>query len=300
MIIDTQVLYLPAAKKFAIGLATALNVSAKPLLVQRFENGQRQIEMPERCVGQDVNIVQIFDEDVHGRLFEVFLALDALSALLPLRISLVLPYLPYSRSERPGFLGGTAGLSLLAEFLEAAGAQRIVTLSLHAPASVGAFRVPILDIDPFGALFSARGPSDGEVVLVAPDVGGAKRAAALAEMHGLRCAFMQKMRVAGRRWATELSGSVEKCCAVLVEDEVVSGQTICSAAAFLRSRGAKRVDALVAHAFFSEEVASRILGGNGLNRIFVTDSVGRLDFGSHEVKVVPMAGVLASAMAPVI
>lgn len=292
-----EVVYLPAAAAFAQRLAAALDVDATPLSVQRYENDQRQVDLPERAAGRDVLLVQLFDADVHGRLFEVLLALDVLSTRLPLRVTLVLPYLPYSRSERPAFPGAPAGLSLLATLLERGGARRILTISIHAAASVAAFRVPVLDVDPFGTLFAARRSSDGEVVIVAPDLGGAKRAASLAATHGLRCAFLQKARTAAQRWATELSGSVEGCDAVIVEDEVVSGQTIRSAAAFLRSRGAKRVEALVAHAFFSDAVALDLVGDNGLDRIIVTDSLGRLCFGSDQVEVIPTASVLADVLA---
>lgn len=290
-------LFLPGAAKIAAELSRALGTSATPLAVTRFPNDQRQVELPEsRRIGDDLLVVQTFGEDVHGRLFELCLALDALAARRPRRLTAVLPYLPYSRSDRPAARGAPVGLGRVADMLERAGANRVATVSLHSTAAASAFRVPLIDVDPFEALFAGRRADRAPTVIVAPDLGGAKRAASLAALLGVPIAVMQKARIEGRKCVYDILGAVDGRRAVLVDDEINTGETLLSAASLLRERGALSVDVLAAHALFGSAGAERLVAEGSVEQIVVSDSTGLNLLECASLRVVPTAGLIAQAL----
>lgn len=297
-----HVAYLPSAARIAIDLADVLRAPCQSLSVQRFANDQRAIpHIGALGLGLDLAVVQSFETDVHGRLFELLFALDRLRALMPRRLTAVLPYLPYSRSDAPAASGAPIALGLVADMIMRAGADRVVTVALHAPASASAFRVPLIDVDPFAALFAACGavtPGDEPIVFVAPDFGAAKRAAKIAAEHHRPFAVLQKTRMEGAKRVHQLFGQVSEWHAVLVEDEVNSGETLREAAALLRREGAVRVDALVAHALLGPANAATLLSVSALDRLFVTDSLrndSRSD-GATPIVTVSVAAAIAEAL----
>ncbi|MBW4421894.1 MAG: ribose-phosphate diphosphokinase [Myxacorys californica WJT36-NPBG1] len=286
------------ATETAMPLANAVvrelrGAAATKLQTQTFSNGQIEV----RFTGShtDVVLFQVFADCVHDRLFELLLALDLLRAAGAQRLTAVLPHLPYSRSDRPAATGAPVPARLLASLMEHAGLSRLVTVEMHAPQISGFFRCPVTNIDFVPAL--ARHLSDvppENLVVVSPDLGGAKRAERLAI--ALRCpvAVLRKHRENDIRKGVEVLGEVAGRAALLIDDEVNTGQTLLSAADLLKSRGATSVCLAVAHALFTPDAVARLCTSS-VERVIVSDSTGSRIFPKN-VEIVSIAGDIAACL----
>lgn len=291
-----DVFALPNALAAARRLAAELGTEARAVGVSRFANDQRQVSLPSPpASGAEVVLVQTFPDDLHGRLMELLLALDALAKRWPKRLTAVLPYLPYARSDRPVAPGAPVALRLLADLLESAGSDRIVTVALHSPQTVAAFRCPVLDLDPMPLLADACALDRAEAVVVAPDFGSAKRAESVAYRLGLPLAVMRKRRAEGRKEILDVLGDVAGRRAIFVDDEINTGETLAKAVRAARDAGATGAQALIVHGAFTAEALS-LLTDRALDRIVVTDSVERPLPPCERLETVSLAPVLAEAL----
>jgi ribose-phosphate pyrophosphokinase len=223
------------------------------------------------------------------------------------RLSAVFPYLAYARKDRRTKRWDPLTLRYLAQLVEAVGIETVVALEVHdLPAFENAFRLPTVPLDMHRLFVDRLAPDLGaaDIVVVAPDPGGLKRAQLFQEMleqrlgRPLRRAVADKRRSGGVVTGEQIFGEVAGCQPVIVDDLVSSGGTLARAAAALVEAGAAPPVVAVAHGVFSADAATR-LGGAPIARLLVTDSIApaRLDAGTLPVlEVVSCAGLVAEAI----
>jgi ribose-phosphate pyrophosphokinase len=221
---------------------------------------------------EDVAYVQTSAFPVSEHLVETLFSLDAIRAARPRRLSAVLPYLPYARSDRAETPEGPIQARLVAQLLETAGAERVVGFDLHSPQLAGFYRVPVLELSARRALTDAiRAWGLGNLAIASPDLGGAKRAAAVAAALGAPLLLFRKTR-RGAQVESECLGDVAGRDLVIFDDEIATGSTVLNAAMLARERGARSVAAAATHAVFAGDVLERLARG-GVERVLVSDTI---------------------------
>jgi ribose-phosphate pyrophosphokinase len=275
-------------------VAGALGAACQRVQTQRFENENlacRAVGIDAE--GRDVAFFQAFPSPVSDHVLELLFGLRALAALAPRRLTAVLPYLAYSRSDRAEAPGEPIPARLLAEFVECAGAARVVSFDLHSPQLAGFFRGPVVELSARRVLARAlRAWGLADPVVVSPDLGGAKRAARLAADLGCPLALVGKERTREGVAVRSLTGDVRGRSAVLCDDEIATGGTLIAAAELLLARGARSVHAVATHGVLAGDALDR-LERSPLQRILVTDSVP-LRRASPKLEVVSVAAELAA------
>jgi ribose-phosphate pyrophosphokinase len=285
------------AAPLARAVSALLGTGLLELRTRGFSNGQIEVDLPQAALDGDAALFQLFPDRVHDRITELLFALDTLRARGARRVTAVLPYLPYSRSDAPASPGGPVPARLFAALLECAGLDRLITAELHAPQLRGLFRAPVTEIDTsrlIAARLRATRP-DGWVV-VSPDLGGGKRAERLAAALAAPVAVMRKRRHGEVKESFELLGDVAGRHAVLLDDEINSGETLLSAAPILRRRGAASVTAAATHALFAPGAEERLRAG-GLDLLLVTDGTGCATSPGPPIERLSLAPELAAALA---
>lgn len=280
----------------AIAVAQHLgSTKVHAIQTEMFSNGQIGTRLPVALTEADVVLFQAFADDVHRRLFELLLAIDLARAGGARRVTVVMPHLPYSRSDRPAVTGEPVAARMLAAIIEHIGISRLITVELHTPQISGFFRCPVTNIDFMQVLACyLDGDHATDWIVVSPDLGGAKRAERLAAAMKCPMALVLKHREHGVRRGVEVLGNVTGKAVLLVDDEINSGQTLISAAELLRSRGAKRISLAVAHALFTSDAADR-LPTAGFDRVIVSDSSGS-GILPNNVEIVSIASEIAASL----
>jgi ribose-phosphate pyrophosphokinase len=261
----------------AVALARAvsqrLGVELSAVRVERFANENLRCDVSHVALrGADVAYVQTASAPVSDHLLEALFTLDAIRLAAPARVTAVLPYFPYARSDKQEVPAGPVQARLVAELLEHAGAQRIVAFDLHSSALAGFFRVPVLELSALPTLVAAvRAWQLPDLAVASPDLGGAKRAERAAAALGAPLVLFRKRRQ-GREVSSELLGEVGGRSLVIFDDEIASGATMIAAARLALERGARRVCAAATHAVFAGD-ALRELAKAGLERVLVSDTL---------------------------
>jgi ribose-phosphate pyrophosphokinase len=284
----------PSAVALARAVSQRLGVELSLVRTERFANENLRCDVsPVALRGADVAYVQSASSPVSDHLLEALFTLDAIRVTAPARVTAVLPYLPYARSDKQETPEGPVQARLVAELLERSGAQRIVAFDLHSSALAGFFRIPVLELTALPALIAAvRAWQLPDLAVASPDLGGAKRAEKAATALGAPLVLFRKRRQ-GREVSCELLGEVRGRSLVIVDDEIASGGTMIAAARLALERGARCVRAVATHAVFAGD-ALRELEKAGFERVLVTDT-----FESHPtpcLEVVSVAAQLADAL----
>jgi ribose-phosphate pyrophosphokinase len=281
---------MPLAQKVAGMLSTQCHV----LRTERFANEN----LACRALGldaeaRDVALFQAFPSATSDRVLELLFGLQSLAATAPWRLTAVLPYVPYSRSDRPEARGEPVPARLLADLVECAGAQRLVAFDLHSPQLAGFFRAPVVELSALPVLSrTVRAWELVNPVVVSPDLGGAKRAARLAAALGCPLALVAKERTRERVVIRTLAGEVRDRSAILVDDEIATGGTLLAAAELVLARGARIACAVATHGLFAGDALEQ-LERSPLERILVADTVP-LRSSSPRLEVVSIAAELAA------
>jgi len=262
-----------SALPFAEALGRALGIAAERVRVERLANQNLLCEVAAPGLeGAEVVYVQTSAPPVSEHLVETLLSLDAIRVTRPERVTAVLPYLPYARSDAPERPGGPVPARLLADLLERAGAERVLAFDLHSPQLAGFFHVPVVELSARAALVDAmRAWGLADLVVASPDFGGAKRAGRVAAALGVPLVLFRKER-RGREVRCELFGDVAGRSVVLFDDEIATGSTMIAAAQLARRSGARAVFAAATHAVFVEDALAR-LASAGVERVLVSDTV---------------------------
>lgn len=262
----------PLARAIADHLDTPLSEAE----FKRFKDNEIFVRIAENVRGQDVFIIQSTSFPANDNLMELLIGIDALVRASAKRITAVIPYYGYGRQDRK--VGGRTPISakLVANLIEKAGADRVLTLELHAGQIQGFFDIPtdnmfatpVLEAD-----VRAQYGDPAELMIVSPDVGGVIRARALANRLGSDLAIVDKRREkAGVSEVMNIIGDVAGRNCLLVDDIVDGGGTLCNAAAALLEAGAKSVSAYTTHGVLSNGAAKRV-EASGLRELVVTDTI---------------------------
>jgi ribose-phosphate pyrophosphokinase len=265
--------------------------------LETFTNGEVYCRYPESIRGADVFIVQTGSPAVNDHLVELLVMADAAKLASAHRITAVLPLYPYARQDKKSAPREPISAKLIAELLQVAGVDRVLTMDLHAGQIQGFFSIPVdhmTALTLFAAHFRAQGLEGAGVVCVSPDLGRVKLARRLSRMLDGELAVANKTRprheVAS---VTQVIGDVRDKVALIGDDMIVTGGTILAATEALRAAGAREVRAFATHPLFTDG-ALEALSASELTEIAVTDTVA-LDSPERFAKltVLTVSGLLA-------
>ncbi len=288
---------LPLAR--AIG--SYLELPLTDVAVRRFADDEIFVEIHENVRGEDMFVIQSTSHPANDNLMELLICIDALRRASAKRITAVLPYFGYARQDRKPGPRTPISAKLVANMITAAGADRVLTVDLHAGQIQGFFDIPTDNL--YGApvmsadILSRYG---GEpLMVVSPDVGGVARARALAKrLDDAPLAIVDKRREkAGVSEVMNIIGNVEGKFCVLHDDMVDSGGTLCNAAAALKEHGATEVVAYCTHGVLSGEAAARVTN-SVLKELVITDSIQATDAvtDAPNIRHLPIAPLLGEAI----
>ncbi|MBT3372330.1 MAG: ribose-phosphate pyrophosphokinase [Rhodospirillaceae bacterium] len=268
--------------------------------VRRFSDMEVFVEIHENVRGEDVFIIQSTSSPANDNLMELLVCIDALRRASARRITAVLPYFGYARQDRKSGSRTPISAKLVANLIATAGANRVLTMDLHAGQIQGFFDIPTDNLFA-GPVFTreiAAQSGDEKLVMVSPDVGGVVRTRALAKRLNADLAIVDKRREkAGMSEVMNIIGDVDGRSCVLVDDIVDSAGTLCNAAEALMNVGAKKVSAYVTHGVLSGGAVARVTS-SALEHLSVTDSIAATDAMHHarNIRSVPIAPLLGEAI----
>ncbi len=287
----------PLAKAIADYLELPLTEAS----VRRFADEEIFVEINENVRGQDVFVVQSTSYPANDNLMELLICIDALRRASAKRITAVLPYFGYARQDRKPGPRTPISAKLVANLITVAGANRVLTLDLHAGQIQGFFDIPtdnLFAAPVIAADIKARF-SNRNLMVVSPDVGGVVRARGLAKrLDNAPLAIVDKRRErAGESEVMNIIGDVEGRTCILVDDIVDSAGTLCNAAAALKQQGAEEVFAYCTHGVLSGGAAARVAASE-LKELVVTDSIygGEPDADDSAIRRLTIAPLLAEAV----
>jgi ribose-phosphate pyrophosphokinase len=284
----------------AQNVAQHLGIRLASVRTVRFSNENLKVKIEDNVRDADVFLIQTSCPPVSEGLVELLILIDALRGASARRITVVLPYYPYVRSDKKDEPRISITARLVADLLETAGADRVLLLDLHAPQVQGFFRIPadhLTALPILASAFEARG-NLSDWVVVAPDVGAAKIAQRWSRRLKTELAVIEKRRTGDdeRARAVRLVGDVKGAHALIVDDEVATAGTLVEATDFLLNEGARAVSAAITHPVLSGPGAENIRKSR-LTDLVVTDSIPvpatKL---SERVQIRPIAGLLAEAI----
>ena len=265
---------LPLAKAIGDYLELPLTQAS----VRRFADEEVFVEIHENVRGEDVFVVQSTSFPTNDNLMELLICIDALKRASAKRITAVIPYFGYARQDRKPGPRTPISAKLVANLITTAGADRVLTMDLHAGQIQGFFDIPTDNLwaAPVMAADIQAHHSAKKLMVVSPDVGGVVRARSLAKrLDNAPLAIVDKRRErAGESEVMNIIGDVEGHCCVLVDDIVDSAGTLCNAAAALKEQGATEVIAYCSHGVLSGAAEARV-GASVLTELVVTDSIFR-------------------------
>ncbi len=273
-------------------------------LVGAWKNGETRVKLDENVRGSDVFVIQSICNPVDHHLMELLLIIDALRRASAARITAVIPYYAYAKQEKKTSGREPISAKLVANLIVTAGAHRVLTLDLHAPAIEGFFDIPVdhLRATPLLARHVKRQLMMGDevvgrMVAVSPDAGGVARTEDFRERVGAALAIISKHHPAPDATETlEMVGDVEGQVAIIVDDMISTGGTLVEAANLLRERGAAEIHAAATHAIFAAE-ALDLIAASPLGRVLVTDTLPVPgDSPPAKVEVITVAPLLAEAI----
>jgi ribose-phosphate pyrophosphokinase len=260
----------------AASIAEHLGVELGGIELHTFGNDETYCRYDESIRGADVFVVQTGCSPVDKNLMELLLMIQAAKLASAQRITAVIPWFPYARQDRKAKPREPISARLVADMLQLAGADRVLTMDLHAGQIQGFFTIPVdhmTSLPLFSRHFRDLGLHGDGVVSVAPDAGRAKHAVRFAEMIGAEFAIMHKTRPAHDVVeVTEVAGKVRDKICIVGDDITTTGGTLIAGATALREHGAREVWVYVTHALLSAEGMKR-LGDADFNGIVVTDTV---------------------------
>lgn len=287
----------PLAQSMADYLGEQLTVAT----VKRFGDNEIFVEIQENVRGEDVFVIQSTSYPANDNIMELLIMQDALQRASARRVTAVIPYFGYARQDRKPGPRTPISAKLVANLLTTAGADRVLTVDLHAGQIQGFFDIPVDNL--YGTpvmvndIRSTYAHAD-EVVIVSPDVGGVVRARALAKRLNADLAIVDKRRErAGVSEVMNIIGDVAGRHCILFDDIVDSAGTICNAAAALMEKGAASVAAYATHGVLSGPAVERIHNSR-LDRLVISDSIcaSAAVRGEPKIRTVSIAPLLAEAV----
>ena len=259
----------------AEAISAYLNLPLTQASIRRFSDMEVFVEIQENVRGEDVFVIQSTSYPANDHLMELLVALDALKRGSARRITAVMPYFGYARQDRKSGPRTPISAKLVANLITVAGADRVLTIDLHAGQIQGFFDIPLdnLYAQPVFVNDIQKRFDGAELVIVSPDVGGVFRARAIAKRLGADLAIIDKRRErAGVSEVMNVIGDVDGRRCVLIDDIVDSAGTLCNAAVGLMKSGATSVSAYTTHGVLSGGAAARVTS-SPIERLITTDSI---------------------------
>ena len=280
--------------------ALPISVPLTKCVVRRFADMEIFVEIQENVRGEDVFILQSTSFPANDHLMELLIIIDALKRSSARRITAVMPYFGYARQDRRSAGRTPISAKLVANMITMAGADRVLTMDLHAGQIQGFFDIPVDNLYAAPVMVAdIKERNDlGKVCVVSPDVGGVVRARAMASRLGVPLAIVDKRRErAGESEVMNVIGDVNGMRCVLVDDIVDSGGTLCNAAEALLAKGATEVMAHITHGVLSGGAVARVAASR-LKALTITDSIQPTEAVrvSRNMRVLSVASLLGEAI----
>ena len=287
-------------RPLAEAISTYLKTPLAKCVVRRFADKEIFVEVQENVRGEDVFVIQSTSAPANDHLMELLILIDALRRASAGRITAVVPYFGYARQDRKPGPRTPISAKLVANMIVEAGADRVLTLDLHAGQIQGFFDIPTDNL--FAAPVMVQDikklfPNDN-IMVVSPDVGGVVRARGLAKRIDAPLAIVDKRRErAGESEVMNVIGEVEGRACILVDDIVDSGGTLVNAAEALLKQGAISVTAYITHGVLSGGAVARVTGSK-LKELVITDSIQPSEAvrGARNIRVLPIATLIGEAI----
>jgi len=287
-------------RPLAEAISAYLNLPMTKASVRRFSDMEVFVEIQENVRGEDVFIIQSTSYPANDNLMELLVAIDALKRGSARRITAVIPYFGYARQDRKSGPRTPISAKLVANMISTAGADRVLTMDLHAGQIQGFFDIPVDNL--FAAPVLTKHIQDTmngeELVIVSPDVGGVVRARGLAKRLNADLAIIDKRREqAGVSEVMNIIGKVEGRRCIIVDDIVDSAGTLCNASVALKEKDAASVSSYVTHGVLSGGAVARVTS-SPMESLVITDSIQATEAvgASHNIKQLTIAPLIAEAI----
>jgi ribose-phosphate pyrophosphokinase len=281
-------------------ISEEVGVNLAPMEITRFADGEIDVRIGESVRGHDVFVIQPTCPPVNDNYMELFVILDALRRASAARINAVLPYYGYQRKEKKTRARDPITAKLMANFLQQAGAERMIVLDLHAEAIQGFFDIPVdaLTASKIMAAHIRSRHGRNPIVVVSPDVGGTARARAIARILESPLAIVDKRRPRDDDVEVlNVIGDVQDSTCIVVDDLISTGATLVGAAQALKASGATAVDVLVTHGLLAGNALDR-LSDAFIDQVVITDTIPLSPAAASHPKVtqVSVAPLIAEAI----
>lgn len=289
-----------ASKELALAICQRLDLEPGKMEVGRFSDGEIAVNIKETVRGCDVFIVQSTNTPVNENLMELLVIIDALKRASAGRITAVIPYFGYARQDRKARARDPISAKLVADILQTAGANRVLTMDLHSSQLQGFFDIPVDNLRGMPVLarhFMKQGINDDNFIVVSPDVGSVARSRSMAAKFNAPLAIIDKRRPkANVMEVMNVIGDVKDKVCLMMDDMIDTAGTICQGAKALVDNGAKRVVACCSHAVLSGPAIER-LQASPLDKIVVLDTIElppekRID----KIEIISVADLFAEAI----
>ena len=268
--------------------------------IKRFSDGEIYVEINENIRGNSIFIIQSVSSPANDNLMELLLCIDALKRSSAKNITAVIPYFGYARQDRKVVPRTSISAKLVSNLITKAGADRVVTVDLHAGQIQGFFDIPVdnLFATPIFARHAKKKIKSKNLICVAPDVGGTERARALGKLLNVGLAIVDKRRPKpGQSQVMNVIGDVKGKTCIIVDDIIDSGGTIVNAAKALKDRGAKEVYVYITHGVLSGEAVKKIKN-SVIKNLVITDTIDNMSRtkGVKNIEVLSISGLMGEAI----
>jgi ribose-phosphate pyrophosphokinase len=268
--------------------------------VKKFSDMEVFVEIKENVRGEDIFVIQSTSYPANDNIMELLIAIDALRRASAKRITAVIPYFGYARQDRKAAPRTPISAKLVANLITSAGADRVLTIDLHAGQIQGFFDIPLDNL--YAAPVFIRDIKENfdlqNLVVVSPDVGGLVRARAIASKIGAELAIVDKRRPrVGVSEVMNIIGEIDGKNCIIVDDMVDSGGTLCNAAEALFNKGASSVSAYITHGVLSEKACERIANSK-LQNLVITNSIepSKKTLATKNIKIINIADLIGEAI----
>ena len=268
--------------------------------IRKFSDGELYVEINENIRGNSIFIIQSVSSPANDNLMELLLCIDALKRSSAKNITAVIPYFGYARQDRKVVPRTSISAKLVSNLITKAGADRVVTVDLHAGQIQGFFDIPVdnLFATPIFARHVRKKIKSKKIICVAPDVGGTERARALGKLLNVGLAIVDKRRPKpGQSQVMNVIGDVEDQTCIIVDDIIDSGGTIINAAKALKERGAKEVYVYITHGVLSGDAVKKIKN-SVIKNLVITDTIDNSEKTKSvkNIEVLPISALMGEAI----
>ena len=268
--------------------------------IRKFSDGEIYVEINENIRGNSIFIIQSVSSPANDNLMELLLCIDALKRSSAKNITAVIPYFGYARQDRKVVPRTSISAKLVSNLITKAGADRVVTVDLHAGQIQGFFDIPVdnLFATPIFARHVKKNIKTKKIICVAPDVGGTERARALGKLLNIGLAIVDKRRPKpGQSQVMNVIGDVNDKTCIIVDDIIDSGGTIVNAAKALKTRGAKEVYVYITHGVLSGDAVKKIKN-SVIKNLVITDTIDNSEKTKNvkNIEVLPISGLMGEAI----